>query len=287
MWTEQRLIQNLHELGVREGMVILAHTSLRSIGQIEGGAETLIHAFRAALGPEGTLLVPAFTYNRIDPACWEFPPATLEEIERLRAEAPLFDPASSPVDTRWIGMFPEAVRQQQDAFRGQHPAFSFAAIGAAAQSLTENAPFHFPLGTNSPLARLYKRKGGILLIGVGHSVNSSLHLAEVWAEAPYIRRSISIKTGLDEWSIMKGSPECSSGFERIEPLLRQSRLIKEGYIGNAKCSLMRIQELVSMAVALLRGSPSALLCSNPACHWCVLARKMTGSALPIEKEEVE
>ena len=64
-------------LGVTEGATLLAHTSLRAIGKIEGGAETLVQAFRDALGPSGTLLVPTFNYDYGDPADDQEPAAIL------------------------------------------------------------------------------------------------------------------------------------------------------------------------------------------------------------------
>ena len=64
-------------------------------------------------------------------------------------------------------------------------------------------------------------------------------------------------------------------FAKIEPLLRQSRILRRGYIGNAESQLMRQQQTVSMAVAMLQGNPSALLCETRTCRACTLARRMT------------
>jgi aminoglycoside 3-N-acetyltransferase len=275
MWTEAQLVEDLQELGLREGAAVLTHTSLRAIGKIEGGAETLLRAFRTVLGPSGTLLTPTFTYNHTDPEGWTNPPATVEELERLRSLIPLFDVQQTPADPHWIGVFPEVVRRQPDACRSNHPIVSFAAIGANAQFLTRNVPFHFPLGSDSPLARLHQIDGYVLLIGVDHKVNTSVHLAEIWAEAPYVNRSVMLKTGDDKWTVMKGSPECSEGYGKLEPLLRQSRVLRRGYIGNAPSQLMRQRAVVSMAVAVLQGNGAGLLCDRPDCRWCAVARKLT------------
>jgi aminoglycoside N3'-acetyltransferase len=75
---------------------------------------------------------------------------------------------------------------------------------------------------------------------------------------------------------MMGSPECSEGFRKIDPLLRQSRISRQGYIGNAESQLMRQRALVSMAVAMLRGDPKSLLCDDPTCAFCAHARKLSG-----------
>ena len=275
MWTQAQLVKDLRELGLGAGAAVLAHTSLRAIGPIEGGAQTLVAAFREVLGPEGTLLVPTFTFDHSDPAGWREPPQTQAELEKRRAQIPVFDPETTPADTRRMGMFPEIVRQQPDAFRSNHPALSFAAIGANAEFLTRDAPFHYPLGSHSPLARLHQINGDVVLIGVGQKVNTSLHLAECWASAPYIHRRTTLKTGPGQWTRMEGSPECSKGFVKIEPLLRQSRLLKLGSVGGAESRRMRQGQAVSMAVAMLQGNGAALLCDDPACPWCTVARKFT------------
>lgn len=282
MWTEAQLTADLRAIGLMEGASVLAHTSLRAIGAIKGGGETLVRAFRQVLGPSGTLLVPTFCYGHSDPAGWHEPPRTPDEREAMRAQIPLFDPATTPTEVRWIGMFPELVRKQPDAQRSHHPVVSFATIGANAEYLTQHAPFHYPLGTGSPLARLHQLDGYVLLIGVGHKVNSTLHLAEIWADVPYVHRSLTLKVGREEgeshWSVMRGSPECSSGFSKIEPMLRHSHLLREGTIGNAPSQLIRQRTLVSMAVAMLQGDGAALLCDDSACRWCPTARKLTAAS---------
>src|SRR5260221_5927753 len=130
MWTEEQLIEDLRELGLREGAEVLVHASLRAMGPIEGGAETLVKAFQQIVGPQGTLMVPAFTPNLGDPAEWRSTPETPEEMERLRAETPVFDARSTPVDTPSIGFFAEVVRCLPQAQRSEHPVVSFAASGA-------------------------------------------------------------------------------------------------------------------------------------------------------------
>lgn len=287
MWTEEQIAADLREIGLREGITVLVHVSLRAIGEIEGGAEALLHAFLQVIGDEGTLLVPTFTPLHRDPLERTDLPGESEEAQQLRARIPWFDAAVSPADTDAVGVFPEIVRRQPEARRSAHPGLSFAALGANAEFVTHNAPFHYPLGSDSPLARLHQLNGVILLIGVGHRANSSLHLSEVWADVPYNHRSATLKTAPETWTTMWGSPECSRGFGKIEPLLRQSRILREGYIGNAPSQLMPQRQLVSMGIALLQGERSFLLCDNLDCSWCVVARKLnadTNHLLPLSLE---
>ena len=284
IWKEEQLAADLRDLGLPVGSSVLAHTSLRAIGAIENGAEGLVRVFREVLGPEGTLLVPTFTGDMRDPMERPAAPESVEALERARAAVPVFDAETTPSDVRNMSVFTEQVRRQSDALRSDHPTHSFAAVGANAAFLTQHAPFHYPLGSESPLARLHQRDGWVLLLGVGQEVNASLHLAEVWANVPYIHRSARVKTGVQEWATMQGSPECSAGFRKIEPILRQARLLRRGYVGNAPSQLIKQRELVSMGVAILQGRGASLLCEDPACRWCTVARKYTAGTHPLLTE---
>jgi aminoglycoside 3-N-acetyltransferase len=275
MWTRAQLAEDLCNIGIETGSAVLVHASLRAVGAIDGGADTLIAAIQDTLGPDGTLIVPCFTYEFMDLAEGRFPPQTPESVDAAQSTSATFNPAKTPCDIASIGAFAEAVRLHPDAHRSDHPVVSFAAIGRHAAFLTHNAPFHYPLGSESPLARLHRIDGRILLVGVGHTANSSVHLAEVWADVPYIHRNARVKAAGGEWTTMEGSPECSAGFEKIEPLLSQGRILRRGYIGSAISQRMSQRAVVSMAIAMLQGEGSALLCDAPDCKWCILARKHT------------
>lgn len=271
MWTQQQLVEDLREIGLASGNLVLVHASLGAIGPIEGGPETLVAAFQEVLGSTGTLLVPNFTFP--DEGGSEATSPTEEALEE-GAALPLYDPTRPPSPAYWTSGFGETVRYSPGAVRSDHPTYAFAALGAEAEALTAGVPFHYPLGSDGPLARLHQRNGWILLIGVGHVLNLSLHLAEIWANVPYIHRSSPVRNSAGTEIAMLGSPDCSAGFARIEPVLRQSRISRRGYIGNAESQLMRQQQTVSMAIAMLQGSPAALLCEDENCRPCVLARRM-------------
>ncbi len=270
-WTKERIIDDLRELGAREGDTLLVHASMRAIGKVEGGADTMVDALLEVLGPEGTLLTPAFNAGNRVPEKW----ATAD----IRSLPALYSNSDTPefvegISLGQVGALAGRVHARSDS-RGSHPTLAFSALGRNAAFLTGDAPFHYPLGTNSPLARLHQLNGGILLVGVDQTVNASLHLAENWADAPYSRRKAMIRMPDQTAMEMEGSPECSAGFAKIEPVLRQARILRTGYIGNAPSHLMRAQYVVSMAMEMIRGNPESLLCDNPDCSACTLGRKFT------------
>jgi aminoglycoside 3-N-acetyltransferase len=278
MWTREHLTNDLKDLGVPLGASLLVHASMRSIGKVTNGADGLVDSLIEAVGPDGTIMAPTFTPQFCDPSEWANPPESDAETERIRANISHFIKEKTPADQPRMGIFSEILRQRSGSVRSDHPTHSFSAVGPAALALTTNAPFHYPLGTDSPLARLHNSDGLALLIGVGHEVNSSIHLAEVWANAPYTHTRFSrVKTGTNAYVTMQGYPGCSDGFVKIELVLRQARLMRRGYVGNAPCCLMRQRELVSMAIAMIQGNPELLLCARPSCRDCTRARTFTAT----------
>lgn len=261
LWTRERIAEDLRTLRILPGDALIVHASLRAIGTVEGGPDAVLEALREVVGPEGTILAPAF--NR----------------ENYAGEAP--DAGSMPAEgvcVDEVGALAARVAYHPDAARSDHPVLSFAALGPNAAFLTDGAPYHYPFGTNSPLARLHRLNGGILLIGVGHERSAALCLAEVWADAPYARRLARVKTGPGAQLEMEGAPGCMAGFGKIEPVLRQARILKTGYVGNAPSQYMRVQHVVSMAIEMLRGDPECLLCDDEGCRACALARRFAEKA---------
>src|SRR5512143_4051036 len=159
----------LFKLGLSHTPVI-AHASLKSFGQVSGGAETLL---RAALDSVWALVMPTFTYKTmIIPETGPDNNGLTYGSERdLNRMAEPFTP-DMPADPM-MGIVPETLRRHPRAGRTSHPILSFAGVHAdkflAAQSLQE------PLGL---IRALVEADGWVLLLGVDRTVNTSIHYAE-------------------------------------------------------------------------------------------------------------
>jgi aminoglycoside 3-N-acetyltransferase len=180
--TRESLVDDLHALGVARGALLLVHSSLSRLGYVVGGAPTVVQSLFDSVGPEGTLVMPTFSGDISDPSRWIAPPVPEAWWPGIREHMPPFDPAISP--TRRMGVIVDCFLRFPGVSRGTHPRDSFAAHGPRAAQLIENQPLAYALGEHSPLARVYDLDGEVLLLGVDHGNNSSLHLAEYRADLP-------------------------------------------------------------------------------------------------------
>jgi aminoglycoside 3-N-acetyltransferase len=240
---------------------VCVHSSLRSFGRVEGGADTVIDAFLA----EGcTLLVPAQSYLYAVPPPpdqrparngWDYDtyPGPTDGIGRV------YTPASREVD-RSIGAVPAAVLARPDAVRGDHPLSSFAALGPRARSLVAGQT---PDATDAPLEALVGAAGFVLLIGVGLTRMTLLHVAEHRAGREPFRRWANGPDGLPR---MVRAGSCSEGFEQLAPALAPLR--RELLVGASRWHLYPAAATLDTATAAIRANPRITHCGDPACARC-------------------
>ncbi|MBN2470456.1 MAG: AAC(3) family N-acetyltransferase [Anaerolineae bacterium] len=246
--TQADLTADLRALGIRPGMLLLVHSSLSSLGHVTGGAETVIAALLEALGPEGTLLAPTLTGTEQDSP----------------ANPPAFDPLRSPA---WTGIIPETLRQRPDAIRSLHPTHSAAAIGPQARALTgDHLNSLTPCDALSPYGRLTAREeGAILLLGVTHAANTTLHAVEEAAASPYhmqpepARCTLALPEGTLARHYLLHSWDTPRRFDVIEPLLLERGIQRNGQVGAAVARLVSARSMFALVLQALRASPR-LLC---------------------------
>jgi aminoglycoside 3-N-acetyltransferase-4 len=228
------------------------HTSFRAVRPVEGGPVGLIEALRAALGPNGTLVMPSWTGD---------------------ADAP-FDPASTPASAD-LGIVAETFRRLPGVVRSNHP-FAVAAVGPQAERITSGPLPIPPHAPDSPVGRVHTVNGQVLLLGVGHDANTTLHVAELLADVPYrIPKHITVLQDGRPVRIEYGENDhCCARFALADKWLRARGLQSEGPVGHADARLARSRDIVRVAREYLARDPLLFLHSADAgCAECDEARK--------------
>jgi aminoglycoside 3-N-acetyltransferase len=252
--TRTSLAADLRSLGVRSGSVLIVHSSMKSLGWVTGGTVAVVQALREVLGPDGTLVVPTHTPENSDPAGWEHPPVPESWWPIIRSEMPGFDPALTP--SCWMGAIAETVRAWPGALRSDHPHTSFAAIGPAAREVLSGHRLDEMLGESSPLGRIYNLDGDVLLLGVDHTSNTSLHLAEYRQAQPPRRThgaAVLAAPGSEgpagrAWIEWEDVAVDESDFGALGAELDDSGAVTTGPVGCATGRLMRQRAAVDLAV---------------------------------------
>lgn len=258
--TRDSLASDLRSLGLPMGAVVLVHSSLSALGWTAGGALAVAQALFDAIGPAGTLVVPTHSGNLSDPAGWERPPIPQSWWETVRATMPAFDPALTP--TRGMGAIADVVRRWPEARRSNHPQVSFTAVGPQAPTVVAGHSLEFGLGERSPLARLYDLDAFLLLLGVDHGTNTSLHLAEYRAGTrPETREAGPVLVdGVRRWERWPEIDMDSSVFAELGSALDATGAVTVGRVGVGPARLMRQRAAVDFGVGWLRrrgGPPPA------------------------------
>ncbi|MCH9695644.1 MAG: AAC(3) family N-acetyltransferase [Gammaproteobacteria bacterium] len=173
--TTQSLTGDLSHLGLRQGMTVMVHSSLRKIGWTVGGPVAVVRALLDALGPEGTLVMPAESPYVSDPSDWDDQRVKAEWHDAIREYLPVFDPQTTPTT---MGAIAESFRTYPGTSRSDHPMVSVCANGHLAQDITAQHSLAFCEGRGTPFEKLYDVDAQILLLGVGFNRCTSLHYAE-------------------------------------------------------------------------------------------------------------
>ncbi|MBN2309008.1 MAG: AAC(3) family N-acetyltransferase [Candidatus Hydrogenedentes bacterium] len=232
-------------LGVGEGAALLMHSSLKSFGWVDGGADAVIDGILDALGPAGTLLVPTLTGHR----------------ELSPQNPPRIDLRTAPC---WTGRIPETLRRRPDAVRSLHPTHSCAALGAQAEPLTrDHHRSPTPCGVTSPYFRLAAAGGFIVMAGCTLSSCTTCHTVEELANVGYhLQTETAFASCIDRHGDLVETPcllHSYAGPERdflvLEPLLLEQGLMRIGTVGESTVRIIDAMGLIETALDRLRFDP--------------------------------
>lgn len=250
----------LRKLRIDSSQPVMAHASLSAFGEVQGGADTLLGA---VLMNFRTVMMPVFTYKTM------ITPEVGPENNGIRYGsgrdtnllAEIYHP-DMPAD-RLMGCIPERLRQHPNAQRSSHPILSFAGVNAAQAlaSQTLQEPFN-------PIGVLVEAQGWVLLLGVNHTVNTSIHYAEKLAG-----RKRFVRWALTGQGVVacEGWPGCSLGFQAIAPRLEGATRCED--LGRSQIWAVPLTHLMEVVCGVLADDPLALLCHQMDCGRCQAVRR--------------
>lgn len=248
MNTYKSLFTDFEKLGILPSDVITVHSSMKQIGETEGGAGTVIDALCDYLGNDGLLTFPAHTW------------ADVKDGEYL------YCPETSRCT---LGVLPELFRRRPGVFRSLHPTHSVCAYGKNAAQFVD-APL--PDGTFCPrngcYGKLYDQQGKVLLMGVTLTACTFFHAIEEWESPsvppahyePWADCLVKLPSGACVKNHVFLPPiDSSHYFDKALPLVLAEPSTKTGKIGNADCILLDCQKIYPIIAKLLKEQPDIFL----------------------------
>ena len=236
------LTRDLRRLGVEAGDILFVHSSFKSLGSVEGGAESVIQALENAIGPEGLLLMPSFNLIK-----WELRPET-------------WDLHCTPSTVGWIT---ELFRRQPGVYRSDHYSHLVAARGRGAEEFVaghlrregygshwDRRPWGKTFGLHSPMYRAYQDCGKLLMLGVDYYTSTYVHLVEAmyWHALRVRSRGTEHEPAFPALDRVKlGAFWESTGGPR------------HGRVGDAACRLFGIRSYVDTLLAEVERNPRPYL----------------------------
>lgn len=230
------MTEQLRSLGVTPGGVLLVHCAFSKVKPFERGPLGLISALRSALGPSGTLVMPSMSDDDEQP----------------------FDARATPCVG--MGVVADTFWRMPGVLRSDSP-HAFAAIGPAAPRITADHPWDVPHGLDSPVGRVYELDGQVLLLGVGHDGNTTIHLAESLAGVRYrcpkfltlLRNGRPLRVSYAE------TDHCCARFALLDEWLDAIGAQRYGVVGHGQSRLARSRDIVDTARAHLLADETVFL----------------------------
>ncbi len=252
MYTKRDIIEHLIEIGIEKDDTLLVHSSMKAIGEVDGGADTILDAFMEYM-KEGLLIFPTHTWNQIND------------------EYRVFRVATEP---SCVGLLTNLFLKRPGVVRSWHPTHSVAAYGKDAEEYVSGEELsETPCPRTGCWGKLYDRKAKILFLGCSPKKNTYLHGVEEWNKIEnrltdyYHPYQIMTPEGNLIDRPMRGhkSPvvDISFNYDKMMIPFLHSGVAKEGRIGDAKCFLCDAVGMAELTSTYLQRDPDLFLTGDP------------------------
>ncbi|NMA83948.1 MAG: AAC(3) family N-acetyltransferase [Epulopiscium sp.] len=249
-YTKTELLTHLKDLGIDPKGTLLVHSSMKSIGEVEGGADTVLDALCEYM-KDGLLVLPTHTWSYIN------------------AENPRYYVETSEV---CVGILPELFRQREGVVRSLHPTHSVAAIGKDAEEfIKDNELFDTPCARHSPWGKLLDRKAQIMLLGVDLRRNTFIHGVEEWVDIPgrmtddhqMLITVLPDGTEISVPSRRHCGDSWSQYFWKVDDMLIKHDAMYKGRFGDAEVRICKTEPMTEILNQMLAINPHLFSNNDP------------------------
>lgn len=252
MYTKQQLLEHIEQLGIKPDDTVLIHSSMKSIGQVDGGADTVLDAFIEYM-KDGLLIFPTHTWAQ------------------MNANYNVFDVVNEP---SCVGILTELFRKRPGVIRSWHPTHSVAALGQdAAEYVKGEENTNTPCPRHGCWGKLYDRKAKILFIGCGLNRNTIIHGVEEWngIENRVTAETEPLKILTPDGKLLdcpqhrhhSPVPHISENYVILEEPLVTTGIATIGRFGDARTILCDVVPMVELTSSFLKREPDLFLKRDP------------------------
>jgi aminoglycoside 3-N-acetyltransferase len=252
--TRSSLADALRSLGLSAGDRVMVHSSLKSLGHVEGGAEAVIGALQDVLTEEGLLLLPSFNHGAVFHS----------------GRVGYYDPRETPTEN---GLIPETFRKLPGVWRSLNPTHAYCAWGRDAERYVNRHHLTLTVGPDSPQGILHREGGLCLFIGTDYFTNTFKHVVEMSTGAPCLgRRTLELPVHLPDgrrvklrtWGYRGGRCPISDPNEYVDREMEARGLHTRARIGEGTVTLFRLSEFFDLLAGMLRDGYAG----HPPCTQC-------------------
>ena len=254
--TKEELVKDLKGLGIKQGDLLNLKVSLKSIGKVENGANTLIEAALEVVGEEGTLVSDAFV-----------------EVHKMPLKKKALDYISKSDSPSYAGALANAMIKHPKSFRSLHPIQKFVAIGQFAEKLMyAHKPEAFAYDV---LRKMAEQGGKNLKVGSDKKVpgvgTTHIAICDLGFIQEREKQGVYYETEIGEVKEFerKWVGGCGFGFSNLMPYYGEAgAVLAEGRIGNASGKLTDMGKTLAVEKEVLKEKPELILCNSPSCYDC-------------------
>lgn len=242
IYKKEDLMRNLQEMGLQTTDALMVHSSMKAIGEVEGGADTVVDALLEYF-KDGLVMVPTHTWKQ------------------MSAEYNIFDPATEPA---CVGIIPNIFRTRPGVVRSLHPTHSIAAYGVgAAEYVQGEENLTTPCAPGGVWDRLRSIRAKILLVGVTHARNTFIHSVEEVFDVPerFTEETTVFQIKMPDGSLKsvdmyrhynRHTAHISESFDKLMEGYFETGAARRVKLGDAECILCDARKLFEVTERVLK-----------------------------------